>query len=63
MFRASSDNNGEVVGLAKAGVEENVVVHILGAVVGDGAQKADLVVDYEQSDVVLINPLKRVCSN
>lgn len=42
-------------------MEENVVVHILGVVVADDAHKADLVVDDEQSGVVLINPFKRVC--
>ena len=58
MLRAGSDDNGKVVGLAKASVKENVVVHVLGAVVTDNAQKADLVVDDKQSRVVLVNPLK-----
>ena len=60
LLRAGSDDNGKVVGLAKASVKENVVVHVLGAVVTDNAQKTDLVVDDEQSGIVLVNPLKLV---
>ena len=63
MLPTGGDDNGKVVDLAKASVEEDVVVHFLGGIVADDAQKADLVVDYEQCGVVLVNPLKLVCSN
>jgi hypothetical protein len=63
LIRAGGDNNREAVGLTEASVEDNVVVHILGAVVTNNAYQADLVVDDEQSGVVLIDPFKRVCSN
>ena len=43
-------------------MEENVVVHILGVVVTDDAQETDLVVDDEQSCIVLVNPLELVRS-
>ena len=41
------------MGLAQGGVEDDVVVHVLWAVVTDEAQESDLVVDDEQSGVVL----------
>ena len=63
LIRAGGDDNREVVDLAQASVEDNIVVHILDAVVTDDAQETDLVVDDEQSGVVPIDPLKRVCSN
>ena len=61
MFGAGGDNNGEVVGLAQGRVEDNVVVHILRVVVTHDPQESDLVVNYEQSSIVSIDPLKLVC--
>ena len=63
MIRASGDHNREVIGLAQASMEHNVVVHILGIVVTNDSYEPDLVVDHEQSGVILIDPLKRVCSD
>lgn len=63
LIRAGGDDNREVIGLAQASVEDNVVVHLLEVVVTDNAQEADLVVDDEQSGVVPVDPLKLVCSN
>jgi len=60
---AGGNNNRKAISLAKASVEENVVVHVLHAVVTDDAYKTDLVVNDEQSGVVPIDPFKRVCSN
>jgi len=61
LFGAGGDNNGEVVGLAQGRVEDNVVVHILSVVVTHDPQESDLVVNYEQSSIVSIDPLKLVC--
>ena len=61
MFGAGGNNNGEVVGLAQGRVEDNVVAHILSVVVTHNPQETDLVVDYEQSSIVSIDPLKLVC--
>jgi len=41
------DDDGETVGLAQGGVQDDVVVHVLWAVVADEAQESDLVVDDE----------------
>ena len=61
MFGAGGDNDGEVVGLAQGRVEDNVVVYILSVVVPHDAQETDLVIDYEQSGIVSIDPLELVC--
>ena len=42
-------------------MEDNVVVYILSFVVTHDAQETDLVVDYEQSGIVSIDPLELVC--
>jgi hypothetical protein len=41
------NDNGKTVGLAQCGVEYEVVVHLLDAVVTDGTDEANLVVDDE----------------
>ena len=61
MFGVGGNNNGEVVGLAQGRVENNVVARILSVVVTHNPQETDLVVDYEQSGIVSIDPLKLVC--
>jgi len=53
----------EVVGLSQGSVQDDVIIHILGAVVADEAHEADLVVDDEQRGIVPINSLELVCSN
>ena len=63
LIRARGDDDGETVGLAQGCVEDDVVVNILDAVVTDDADEADLVVDDEQSGVVPIDSLERVCSH
>ena len=63
MICAGGDDDGETVGLAQGSVEDDVVVHVLCAVVTDDTQESDLVVDDEQGGVVPINPLELVCSN
>ena len=44
-------------------MQDNVVAHILSAVVADDAQETNLVVDDEQRSVVSIDPVKLVCSS
>ena len=63
LIRASGDYNREVVGLAQASMEDNVVIHILSVGVTNDPYEADLMVDDEQSGIIPIDPLKRVCSN
>ena len=63
LVRAAGDDNREVVGLAKRGVEDDIVVHLLDTVVTDVTDETNLVVDDEQRDVVPIDPLERVCSH
>ena len=63
MIRAGGNDHREVVGLAKASMEEDVVVHILDAVVADNPYETDLVVDDEQGGIVPIDSLKRICSD
>ena len=63
LIRAGGDDHREVVGLAKASVKEEVVVHFLGGVVTDAPYETDLVVDDEHGSVVLVDPLKRICSD
>jgi len=63
LIRAGGNDNGEVVCLAQSSVENNVVVQILNVVVTDDAHETDLVVDNEQSGIVLIDPLKLVCGD
>jgi hypothetical protein len=62
LLHASGDDNGKIAGLAKASVEDNVVVRILDVAVADGARETDLVADDEQSSVVPVDPLALVCS-
>ena len=62
LIPADGNDNGKTVGLAQCGVEYEVVVHLLDAVVTDGTDEADLVVDDEQGCVVPINPFERVRS-
>ena len=63
LVRAAGDDNREVVGLAQRGVQDDIVVHLLDAVVTDVTDETNLVVDDEQRDVVPIDPLERVCSH
>ena len=63
LIRAGGNDHREVVGLAQASVEEDVVVHILDGVITDDPYETDLVVDDEQGGVVPIDPLKRICSD
>ena len=44
-------------------MQDDVVVHLLCAVVADEAHEADLVVDNKQRGVVPINPLEFVCGD
>ena len=60
---AGSHDDGQIVGLGKASMEHDVVVHVLYGVVADEPHEADLVVDNKQRNVVPINPLEFVCGD
>jgi hypothetical protein len=63
LILARGDDNREIVGLAKCGVEDDVVVHFRDVVVTDGTDEAHLVLDDEQRHVVPIDSFERVCSD
>jgi hypothetical protein len=62
LILAGGDDNREIVGLAKCGMEDDVVVHFRDIVVTDGTDEADLVLDDKQRHVIPIDPLERVRS-
>ena len=63
LIRAGGDDDREVIDLTQGSVKEDTVVHILGAGVADYTDETDLMVNDEQSGVIPIDPLERVCSN
>ena len=62
LILAGGDDNREIVGLSKCGVEDDVVVHLRDVVVTDGTDEAHLVLDDEQRYVVPVDSLERVRS-